>query len=617
MKRLLVLLAASLVAALTFDAAAPVQYRFTFPEPQHRWMQVEAIFPDLPDRLLELRMSRSSPGRYSLHEFAKNVYDVETFDRDGRALRFRRPDSHGWDVEDHNGHVRARYKVYGDLVDGTYLAIDPTHVHINMPAAVMWAKGLDDRPTTLVFVPPLGAPWQAATQLDPGQAPWEFTAPNLQYLMDSPIELGPLSMRQFSIGPRVFRFAAHHTGTDAELDDFLRDVEKIVREAGAVFGEYPEYEPGHYTFLADYLPYATGDAMEHRNSAVMTASGSIRASRHDLLDSVAHEFFHSWNVERIRPRALEPFDFERANMSAELWLAEGFTQYYSALLLQRAGIADLRTTAEAFTDFVQAALAPGRAARSAEEMSRMAVFTDGAAPVDRTNWSSTVVSYYQLGGSLALALDLMLRERSDGRLTLDDYMRAMWHAHGRPKGPRPGYVDRPYTAADAEARLAEVANNRAFAREFFGRYVQGHDVPDFERLLSHAGFVVWKRDAGRAWWGDVRLTSRGAGLRIEDPVPAASPAYAAGLEQDDEVRSVDNVRVRAPDDVSAIIERRKPGDVIRVVYVDRTGMEKATSVTLAERPHLEVVPIEATGGTLTPADRMFRDRWLGSHWARG
>src|SRR6185369_4786454 len=98
--------------------------------------------------------------------------------------------------------------------------------------------------------------------------------------------------------------------------------------------------PGEYTFLADYLPYATRDGMEHRNSTVMTDSGSIGANRHSLLDTVAHEFFHSWNVERIRPRSLEPFDLERANLSGELWLAEGFTQYYGPLLVQRAGLAD-------------------------------------------------------------------------------------------------------------------------------------------------------------------------------------------------------------------------------------------------------------------------------------
>src|SRR5207247_1813106 len=117
--------------------------------------------------------------------------------------------------------------------------------------------------------------------------------------------------------------------------------EEIVRQEGAIYGEYPEYEPGSYTFLAEYLPYSGGDGMEHRNSTVITSSGSIRERRIGLLGTVAHEFFHCWNVERIRPKSLEPFDFDRANISGEPWLAEGFTQYYGPLAMARAGLPDL------------------------------------------------------------------------------------------------------------------------------------------------------------------------------------------------------------------------------------------------------------------------------------
>ena len=609
--RLLVLVFCLAAAPRTFHAAGAIEYRFTFPEPQHRWMQVEATFPDLPDGVLDLRMSRASPGRYSLHDFAANVYDVRAFGRDGRELEARRPDPYGWTVADHGGSVTVRYKVYGDLVDGTYLAIDTTHAHINMPAAIMWARGLDDRPSTLTFTPPSGATWQVATQLHRGSTPLEFTAANLQYLMDSPVEFGPVSIREFTVGSRRFRFAAHHRGTDRELDDYVKDVEKIVRQEGAVFGEFPDFEPGEYTFLADYLPYAAGDGMEHRNSTVMTDAASIRASRRSLLDTVAHEFFHTWNVERIRPRSLEPFDFERANMSAELWLAEGFTQYYGPLALERAGLADLRSTADALTELVEAALvAPGRALRSAEEMSRMAPFTDKGTTADRTNWSTTYTSYYQLGGGIALALDLTLRERSDGRVSLDDFMRAMWRVHGKPGGAREGIVDHPYTSEDAEARLAEVSGDAAFAHDFFSRFIRGRDAADYSSLLARAGFVVRKRSGGRAWWGDVPVEPRGGRLMITGLVSMNAPASAAGLEQDDELRTIDSSRVRSAEDVSDALQRFKPGDVIRVVHADRTGMERTTTVTLAEDPHVEVRPLEATGGSLTPAQRMLRDQWL-------
>src|SRR5262249_35444521 len=153
-----------------------------------------------------------SPGRYSIHDFAKNVYDVHAFGRDGRELPTSRPDASGWTIAGHGGAVTVKYKIYGDRIDGTYLAIDRTHAHINMPAAIMWARGLDARPSTLTFDPPPGVTWRAATQLHPAtdsgsnggshgnHRSFEFSAPNLQYLMDSPIELGPIAMRQFTVG---------------------------------------------------------------------------------------------------------------------------------------------------------------------------------------------------------------------------------------------------------------------------------------------------------------------------------------------------------------------------------------------------------------------------------
>jgi predicted metalloprotease with PDZ domain len=600
-----------LAASPRFHATEPIRYRFSFPEPQHRWMQVEATFPELTESTLELRMSRSSPGRYSLHEFAKNVYDVHAFTADGRELPTARPDPYGWNVSGHGGAVTVRYKVYGDRVDGTYLAVDSTHAHINMPAAIMWAHGLDDRPATVTFDQPPGMRWQVATQLHAGSTPFEFNAANLQYLMDSPAEFGPVAVREFTVDGRSFRFAVHHTGTDSELNAFTKDVEKIVRQEGAIFAGYPEYEPGAYTFLADYLPYASTDGMEHRNSTVMTSPASIATGRDGLLDTVAHEFFHCWNVERIRPRGLEPFDFDRANLSGELWLAEGFTQYYGPLVLQRAGLVDLGSTARTLTQLVDAVTrSAGRRVRSAEDMSRMAAFIDGGRPVDRTNWSGTVISYYTFGAAIATALDLTLRDRSDNRVTLDDYMRAMWRRYGKPGGAREGYVDRPYTIADAEATLSEVSDPD-FARDFFAKYIQGHEVAEYQRLLGRAGFVVRKQNPGVAWLGDLRLEFRD-GARVATLVDPDWPAYAAGLEQDDVVERFDGQRVNTVGEFNTALWRHKPGDRVKLTFVGRSGRAREATITLAEDPSIEVVPVETIGGAaLGATQRAFRERWLG------
>lgn len=595
-------------------AAAPIRYRFSFPQIAHHWMQVEATFPDLDAAPLELRMSRSSPGRYALHEFAKNVWDVHATDASGAELAVTRPDAYGWTIAVHPSSVTVKYKVFGDKVDGTYLGIDTTHAHVNMPAAIMWARGLDDRPSMLAFVEPAGMTWRVATQLHSGSAADEFTAPNLQYLMDSPVEFGPVAIRTFSAGSRRFRFALHHAGTDAELDAYVKDVEKIVEQEGAIFGEYPQYEPGSYTFLADYLPYASGDGMEHRNSTVMTGNASLRNSgeREAMLGTVSHEFFHCWNVERIRPRSIEPFDFERANTSGELWLAEGFTQYYGELVLHRAGIVDLADALNSINGLVQSVvLSPAREWRSAVDMSRMAPFTDGGRPIDRTNWTNTVISYYPFGGAIALGLDLTLRARSNGRITLDDYMRAMWRVHGKPGGSREGYVDHPYSLDDARARLKEVSGDASFAQEFFARYVEGHEVVDYARLLAPAGLVLRKRSPGLAWFGDLQFDSRGGVARLNAVAPSNSPAYAAGIDEDDTVRTIDGERIASADDVAAVVRRHKPGDRVEVGFTDRRGPQ-TTTVTLGESPNLEIVPVESTGGVLTEAQRAFRDAWLGA-----
>jgi predicted metalloprotease with PDZ domain len=595
------------------SAASPVSYRFTFPQPQHRWMQVEARFPEIGTAALELRMSRASPGRYSLHDFAKNVYDVHAFSADGHELIAAQPDPYGWRVEGHGGDVTVRYKVFGDRVDGTYLAIDTSHAHINMPAAIMWARGLDDRPSTLAFDPPAGRSWRVATQLMPGSGPFEFTAPNLQYLMDSPTEFGPVAIREFREDGHVFRFAAHHNGSDDELSALVRDVQKIVREEGAIYGEFPSYEPGHYTFLADYLSYANGDGMEHRNSTVISSSSSIAQNRNGLLDTVAHEFFHNWNVERIRPRSLEPFNFEAANMSGELWLAEGFTQYYGPLVLSRAGLADLPSTATTFAGLVSSVmLSQAHELRSAEDMSRMAPFTDGGRTIDRTNWSTTYISYYPFGGAIALALDLTLREQSDGRITLDDFMRAMWQRHGKPGGSRPGYVDHPYTEADAQARLSEVTGNPGFARDFFDRYIHGHEVADYERLLAPAGLVLRKERAGRAWIGAERLATGRLGARLDAAPAPGTPAYAAGLDRDDEITELAGQRIASPERVADILRSHKPGDTLPISITDRTGESRRVTITTSEDPAIGLLPIEATGSAPSSAQRAFRQHWLGS-----
>jgi predicted metalloprotease with PDZ domain len=606
-----------LVAARAL-AQAPVTYAVTVPEPAHRWLQVSATFPEIGAEPLRLQMSRSSPGRYALHEFAKNLFEIKAYDGKGLALAMLRVSPHEWTVSGHDGTVRVEYKLYGDRVDGTYLAVDTTHIHMNMPATFLWAHGLESRSIRIRFVPP-DPSWQVATQLFPTGDPTVFTAPNLQYFMDSPTEVGPFSLRRFVVenpdGKRYeVRIAVHHTAHEADATDFATKIEKIVREQQAVFGELPDFDGSTYTFIADYLPYVENDAMEHRNSTILTSRLDFGDPRQRLgaLGTASHEFFHGWNVERIRPADLEPFDLTKVNMSDGLWLAEGFTSYYGPLTMMRAGLWTLDRAVAGFGRTVNAVVnGPGRQFRSAVAMSRMAPFVDAARSVDRTNLTSTFISYYTWGAAIGLGLDLMLRVASEGKVTLDDYMRALWRQHGKPDGPAPGLVARPYTLRDARDRLAEVSGSRAFANEFFDRYVEGREVADYAALLEAAGLVLRLRNPQAAWMGQFSLDGRAEGLMVTSLVPPGSPAHAAGLEQDDVILALDADATTDTTQVRAVLERHVPGDRIGVRFV-RRGAPISAVITLQEDPSLELVTVEATGGRPTEKQLAFRDAWLGS-----
>ena len=352
-----------------------------------------------------------------------------------------------------------------------------------------------------------------------------------------------------------------------------------MREARAVFGELPAFEPGHYTFLATYAQGANGDGMEHRNSTVLTAPAALAQAERPLLGTVAHEFFHAWNVERIRPRSLEPFNFDDANVSSELWVAEGFTQYYGALLMARAGLSTRDDALRSVGGLINAVNASaGRRVRFAPEMSRLAPFVDAACSVDPTNWGNTYLSYYTFGAAIALGLDLELRDRTDGKVTLDDYMKALWTKYGKTPSA-PGTVATPYTAADLQTTLAEVSGSVSFAREFFERYVDGPELVEYGMLLKRMG-LIWKPlYPGRAWMGDLPMTSGTDGARITNAAPMGTPAYDAGFGEGDVLVSIGGKDVRSASDVAAIVEAAKPGDRLEATYL-RHGKPRQATIAL-------------------------------------
>ncbi|MCB2377715.1 PDZ domain-containing protein [Hymenobacter sp. BT635] len=602
--------AATLLLALALPVAtlaqAPVQYTVAFPNAVHHEAQVTVVFSELPAGPLQVRMARSSPGRYALHEFAKNVYAVAATDSKGNALTVSRPDPYGWDVSGHDGTVRFTYTLFGDRTDGTYAGIDAIHAHLNMPATLAYGKGQEQRPAEVKFKLPTG--WQVATQLRPDATKGTYYAPHMQYLMDSPTSLGPQKVRSWQHQGRTIEMAVLHEGTDAELDAYTEKTKKIVQEAGAVFGELPAFDFGRYTFVANYLPQTSSDGMEHRNSTSVTSNRPLRGDYAvNNLGTVSHEFFHAWNVERIRPRDLEPFDFDRANMSNSLWFAEGFTQYYGDLIMRRAGIfTDDQYAQYALSGLVNAILnSPGAARYSPVQMSQQAPFVDAAAAIDPNNRGNTYLSYYLIGGANALALDMLLRQNH--KTTLDAYMRAVWEQHGK---EQQNYAPaKPYTLADLQRVLGQVSKDTAFAGQFFRQHILGHELPKFEQLLAPAGLLVRRARAGQVSLG-TRLTYNPADSTASIGTPYLdSPLYQAGLDREDVLRKLDGQRLSSPKAVQELLAAHKPGDVVAVEYRTRGGI-RTTQLTLTEDPVLEVVTYEAAKRPVTKAMKKFRADWL-------
>lgn len=604
MKKLAALLAAPMLCSYAF--AQKIRYDVSFPNIVHHEARIAVSVSDAPQKELHFRMSRSSPGRYATHEYGKNVYDVAAFDKSGKSLPVQRVDGDVYKIAGINGFVKVEYTLYANHADGTYAGIDASSVHLNMPATFMWVKELEKAPITVAFNLPKSNVWTIATQLKTTGEANIFTAPDLQYFMDSPTKIGKLTIKEWTVPnadnkPSQFRLALEAKGSDSLATAFAGKIKRITQEARMVFGEFPVFDNGSYTFLASINPYVKGDGMEHRNSTMITLPVAFDGSD-NLLGVFSHEFFHTWNVERIRPKTLEPFNFEKSNMSFELWFAEGFTQYYGDLLLERAGFDSLEDYCKTLTALVNTKENTAGAKRiSPVQASSNAVFVDAGVAIDKTNYPNTYTSYYPYGASVALALDLQLRNKG---LNLDDFMKAVWAKHGKPEIA--------YNVTDLQAVLEEYTKDKAFAQQFFAKYINGHESLDYTPLLANAGLQLKKQFEGQAWIGDMRY-KEGAGLTITSNTIVGSPLYKAGLDIDDEILKVDGRSVSKNDDLTSILKAHKPGDQIAVEYKHREE-QKTAMLELIENPRLQVVTYEEAGKTVSEAMQTFRKAWLGSKW---
>lgn len=548
---------------LAFQAQPSSSYTISFENAIHHEAQISATFSNLKSERVEFRMSRSSPGRYALHEFAKNVYHVKVSDGKGNVLKTTRPDPYSWLVEGHDGTINVSYTLFANRGDGTYAQVDETHAHLNGPATFMYVPELSEKGFEVILNVREDLNWKVATQLkhETGNT---FYAKDLQYFMDSPIEISNFKKRSFQVDNQTINFVLHDDdASEEDLNQYFERVKKIVLQQKEVFGEFPVFDYGEYTFLACYMPNVSGDGMEHRNSTVITSTRSLSfGGIEQNIGTVSHEFFHCWNVERIRPKSLEPFDFTKANMSGELWFAEGFTNYFDGLTLCRTGIRNI----EMYLNDIQSTFnrvwtSPGRQFFSPVEMSYQAPFVDAATSIDETNRENTYISYYIYGEMLGLALDLSLREMN---LNLDDYMKQVWNSFGK--------TGNYYTVEDLKNTLSNYAGEE-FANSFFENYIYKSDMPDFERLFKNVG-VKLDQDDNKLSFGSEVLNQK----MMSNP-KIGSTAYHAGFQKGDIILKVGMFNLNTLVTLDMILEKFNVDDKVKIIY-QRYGKIQEVEVTL-------------------------------------
>ncbi|MCH4822186.1 PDZ domain-containing protein [Gramella lutea] len=542
-------------------------YKISFENAVHHEARVNISFPEVKTSSLDIRMSRTSPGRYALHEFVKNVYGVKATNSKGEEIKIERNDPYSWKVSGHDGTVNIEYTLFANRGDGTYSQIDETHAHLNIPATFMYAEEFEHRPIEVNFEVREDLNWKVATQLKE-EGSNTYSAPNLYYFMDSPTEISDFKMKEFELDGQMIQFTLHHEGTEAEFSEYFEQVKKIVEQEEAVFGELPEFDYGKYTFLACYMPNVSGDGMEHRNSTILTDTDAIsEGGMRGNIGTVAHEFFHAWNVERIRPSELEPFDFAGANMTGSLWFAEGFTSYYTGLMLCRAGA----RTPEEYIEGLNGTFnyvwnSPALEYFNPIEMSYQATFVDAATSVDPTNRENTFVSYYSYGSILGLALDLSLRQEN---LNLDDFMKLMWTKYGK--------TEVSYTIREIEQTLAEYAGME-FANQFFKKHIYDSEMPDYDKLFGSVGIKLER--SGKPDFG-ASLSEVENGLKIDRNPFQTGAAYKTGLDNRDVITKINGEKIESKDQFDEMVANSS--DNLKVTFT-RFGKEKQTEVELGEDP---------------------------------
>jgi predicted metalloprotease with PDZ domain len=548
------------------------------------------------------------PGRYAIYDFAKNVQEFSAEGADSHPLPWIKLDKQTWRVDagQAGGTVHAHYKVFANDLTGSFSQVDSDHANLNGPSVFMYVDGHKPDPITLTIEAP--AQWKIISGFSTSTTERTFRAPNYDRLVDTPLEIsGDCTVDQFEEQGKTIEVAVHtYNDDDTDRSHLLSGLKQIVHIEMAAMPP-PDFE--HYLFIFHFVPdIAMGDGMEHLNSTQIITQGSVRDSTPEALETAAHEFFHLWNVKRLRPAALGPFDYTRENYSRSLWFAEGITSYYGYLFLLKSGLWTrdqflVRLASEIYALDKE----PGNKLMSAESSSFGAWFFDRSPQMQETNFTNTTISYYNKGALLGMLLDLEIRSRTQGRKTLLDIMQFMYHQFY--EAPATSYYGpgRGFEEKDVVEALNSVTGSDF--TPFFERYVSGTDALPYQETLATVGYRLHLETPADAPPSlDVAVQPEFRGARVVSIIPD-SAADRAGLSRDDLLIDVDDQSL-ATENLATRLKPYPVGANVPIT-VERHGRRERITVTLDPpiRSECSITPLSSA----TPEQVAIREAWLAAH----
>ncbi len=614
----LVVASAEVASAQQTPALRSINYRLSMSRPVSHLFEVTIeveLADDAQAGSLDFQMPKWSPGRYAVFDFAKNVQEFRAFH--GTCLptadcmlpssAITRIDDQTWRVQTHGlKNMMVSYKVFGNDLSGTFSQLNTRHANFNGGCIFMYVVNHKQDAVQLVIDPPKD--WRIINGRTDhaGQREWQF--PNWDIMIDTPTEIAPdWTVDDFQVAGKTYHIAVHSFGNEGgKRPALVRDIERIVRAETAMWGP-PEFDS--YTFLIHFAADDhSGDGMEHLTSTQIIQPGALGDSGvfENTLGTVAHEFFHVWNVKRLRPAELGPWDFTRPANTRGLWVAEGLTNYYGHLMLRRAGIWDdkgfLSRESQTITGIENA---PGSRLMSAEESSLSAPFLDDAPHAQHTNLENSSISYYPKGELLGMVLDLLIRGKTHGKASLDEVMRKMY-AEFYLKSPNASYYlrGRGYKTEDFERVASEVAGFDL--HDFFTRHVRGVEVLPYDQAFAYAGLRLVRNKEDGAYSAGIRLDwENQRSIKIGNVVDG-SPAEDAGLQSGDEILSLGG-RTVTRDGWLAALNQHKQGDRVPItVKRDRRTVETTLVVRGPDRFEYRIEEKKDA----TAEEKALRSAWL-------